>query len=403
MNSRATLVRVAGPLAPYRDGFEAALAERGYAPSSAAGQLQVMAYVSRWLAERGLSGRDLESAVVEEFLRARRAAGYRQWLSMRGMAPLLGYLRQVGVAAAPAPAVAVTPGQVLLDAYRVYLVEERGLAAATVRNYLSVAQQFVAFRDPARDADLGGATAGQVSGFVLTCCRDRSVGSATIMVVGLRALLRYLHVAGITPTGLAGVVPSVACWPSSTLPRPIGTGEVRRLLTSCDRRTSVGRRDFAVLTMMLRLGLRVSEIAALDLADVDWRHGVVLIHGKGDRAERLPLPPDVGDAVAGWLARGRPPGCCCTRVFTRLLAPHGPLTGKAVTQIVRRAALRCGIHACAHRLRHTAASDLLRAGASMPEVSQILRHTSVLTTAGYAKVDDARLAAVARPWPVGVR
>jgi site-specific recombinase XerD len=319
------------------------------------------------------------------------------------MAPVLGYLRQVGLAPVPPPSVAETPAQVLLAAYRVYLVEERGLAASTVRNYVAVAQRFVSHHDASGHADLRGVTAAEVTEFVLTCCRDRGVGSATIVVVGLRALLRYLHLAGITPMGLAGVVPPAACWPATTLPRPIGKSEVKRLLASCDRRTSVGRRDFAVLTLMLRLGLRVSEVAALELGDVDWRHGEILVRGKGHRAERLPLPPDVGDAVAGWLRRGRPPGCCCPHVFMRLLAPEGPLSGKAVSQIVRRAAERSGVHVSAHRLRHTAASDLLRAGATLPEVGQVLRHTSLLNTALYAKVDDARLAVVARPWPAGPR
>lgn len=153
---------------------------------------------------------------------------------------------------------------------------------------------------------------------------------------------------------------------------------------------------------MLRLGLRVSEVAALELGDVDWRHGEILVRGKGCRQERLPLPADVGGAVAGWLHRGRPQSSC-PRVFTTLLAPDGALTGKAVSAIVGRAAGRCGVQASAHRLRHTAASDLLRAGASLPEVGQVLRQTSILNTARYAKIDHARLAAVALPWPGGAR
>lgn len=400
MDNRALRVRVVGPLARYADGFRIALTGQGYASSSTAGQLQLMAHVSRWLAQGGLAGSELEPAVVEQFLQARRAAGYGQWQSMRGMAPLLGYLRQVGFVPAPAAVVAQTPIEILLAAYRVYLVEERGLAASTVRNYLSVARQFASYWGASDHADLSGVSTVQVSGFVLAACRDRSAGSLTILVVGLRALLRYLHLVGITQTGLAGAVPSAARWPATTLPRPIGSGEVQRLLCSCDRRTAVGRRDFAVLTLMLRLGLRVSEVAALELGDVDWRHGEILIRGKGSRTERLPLPADVGEAVAGWLLRGRP-RCDCPGVFTTLIAPRGALSGKAVSQIVRRTAGRCGVQASAHRLRHTAASNLLRAGASLPEVGQVLRQTSILNTALYAKIDHARLTAVARPWPAG--
>jgi len=398
MDNRATRVRVVGPLAPYANGFRTVLAERGYTPSSAAGQLQVMAHLSRWLDRRGLTARGLGPVAVEQFLQARRAAGYGQWLSMRGMGQLLGYLRQVGVAPVPPPVVPGTPVQMLLTAYRAYLVEERGLAASTVRNYLSVAQQFASHRAACGQADMGGVTAAEVSEFVLASCRNRGVGSGTFPVVGLRALLRYLHLAGITPTGLVGAVPSAACWPATTLPEPIRPADAKRLLRSCDRRTAVGRRDFAVLTLLLRLGLRVSEVAALELDDVDWRHGEILICGKGRRVERLPLPTDVGEAVAGWLRHGRPSGVC-TSVFTTLIAPRGALRGKAVSEIVRRAAGRCGVQVSAHRLRHTAASDLLRAGASLPEVGQVLRQTSVLNTALYAKIDYAKLAVVAQPWP----
>jgi integrase/recombinase XerD len=400
MGNRATRVRVVGPLAPYADGFRTVLVERGYAPSSAAGQLQLMAHLSRWLDQRGLTGRDLGPVAVEQFLQVRRTAGYRQWLSVRGMSPLLEYLHQAGSTPVPPVVVTQTPAQLLLTAYRVYLVEERGLAASTVRNYLSVAQQFASHRDASGQAELGGVTAAEVSEFVLASCRDRGVGSATILVVGLRALLRYLHLAGITPTRLAGAVPSAACWSATTLPRPISQLDAGRLLHSCDRRTAVGRRDFAVLTLLLRLGLRVSEVAALELGDVDWRHGEILIRGKGRRTERLPLPADVGEAMAGWLRHGRPSGGC-TRVFTTLLAPRGALRGKAVSEIVRRAARRCGVEVSAHQLRHTAASDLLRAGASLPDVGQVLRHTSILNTALYAKIDHSKLAEVARPWPVG--
>jgi integrase/recombinase XerD len=160
--------------------------------------------------------------------------------------------------------------------------------------------------------DLSALSAVQVSEFVLANCQEPNAGSTTILVVGLRALLRYLHLAGITLTELAG---AAARWPATTLPSPISHDDAKRLLPACDRRTTVGRRDFAVLTLMLRLGLRVSEVAVLELGDVDWRHGEILVRGKGRRQERLPLPADVGGAV----------------VFSTVLAPDGALTGKAVT------------------------------------------------------------------------
>ena len=175
------------------------------------------------------------------------------------------------------------------------------------------------------------------------------------------------------------------------------------MLSSCDRRTAVGRRNFAVLTLQLRLGLRVAEVAALQLRDVNWRQGEVLVRGKGNRDERLPLPIDVGEAVADWLRHGRPMSSSL-HVFTAMRAPRRALSGSAVSMIVSRAAQRAQIPGItAHRLRHTAATDLLRGGASLPEVGQVLRHASLLSTAIYAKVDHTALSAVARPWPAGVR
>jgi integrase/recombinase XerD len=402
MSDRATRVRVGGPLGPYSDGFRTELAARGYEPSSAAGQLQVMAHLSRWLVDRGLDEHALTSSVVAEFLRARRVAGYRQWLSARGMAPLLDHLREVGIAPVCSPAMADSVVEVLLAGYRAYLIEERGLAASTVRNYMDVARQFVSQYCASGRTDLCGLTAAQVSEFVLAGCGTRGVGSAAILVVGMRALLRYLHLAGVTQTGLAGAVPSAASWPASCLAQPIDRRQAARLLLSCDRRTAVGRRDFAVLTLLLRLGLRVGEVAVLELTDVDWRHGEILVRGKGHREERLPLPADVGQAVAGWLRRGRP-RCACTHVFTTLIAPRRELSGKAVSAVVRRAGHRSGVVVTAHRLRHCAATELLRSGASLPEVGQVLRHASMLSTAIYAKVDHAALSTVVRPWPAGAR
>ncbi len=344
---------------PYADRFRVELGERGYKPSAAAGQLQLMAHLSRWLVEQDLAGVDLTPAVTEAFLRARRAAGYGQWLTTRGMAPLLRYLRDVGFAPAEVSIAPTSPEEVLLDCYRSYLVAERGLAASTVRNYLEVARLFVLHRQASGQPDLRQVTAAQVCEFVVTGCRDRSVGSGKLLVVGLRALLRYLHVAGVTESGLADVVPPAASWPNNSLPQPIDLRQALRLLHSCDRRTAVGRRDFAVLTMQLRLGLRAGEVAALDLGDVDWQHGEILVHGKGHRDERLPLPTDVGEALVGWLRRGRIP-CGSTRLFTSLIAPRGGLTSKAVSAIVRRASARSGVAVTAHRLRHTAGTELLR-------------------------------------------
>jgi site-specific recombinase XerD len=397
MDDRAARVRVSGPLAQHAEGFRAMLARRGYAPSSAAGQLQLMAHLSHWLAEHDRSAVYMTPAAVEQFLLARKGAGYRRWLSRRAVAPLLEYLEGAGLAVpAPAPE-PLAPGSAVLAGFREYLVAERGLAASTVRNYLDAAR-LLAAQDGLR---LDALTVGDVTRFVVAQCRDRSTGSATVLVTGLRALLRYLHLAGFTPVSLAGAVPPAAS--ASPLPEAIGPGQARLLLGSCDRGTAAGLRDYAVLVLLARLGLRVSEIAAMELGDIDWRAGQLTVRGKGSHLDQLPLPADAGQAIAAWLHDGRP-GCSCRQVFTTLLAPLGPLTRKAVSAIVTRAARRAGLaDVTAHRLRHGTATGLLRAGASLPEVGQVLRHVSMLNTARYARVDHAALSAVARPWPGAAR
>lgn len=397
-------VRVAGPLEPYAGEFRKELARQGYTDNSASNQLQLMAHVSRWLAGRELGVGEMTPVRVEEFLEARRAEGYTLWLSTRALAPVLGYLRGVGVVPTPGPVGPPTPVEELVEHYRAYLVQERGLAAATVSSYVHVAGLFLAVRsrDGELDLDLGRLSAGDVTGFVLAECAARKVGSAKYVVCGLRSLMRFLFVSGYVATQLDAAVPKVASWRLSGLPKSLGRREVERLLASCDRRSTFGRRDFAVLTLLVRLGLRAGEVAALELADIDWRAGEVTIRGKGRRQERLPLPVDVGDAVVGWLRRGRP-DCECAKIITRVRAPHGGLTSGGVSAIVRAACVRAGLPELnAHRLRHTAATEMLRAGAGLAEVGQVLRHASVLTTAIYAKVDRDRLRGLAQPWPGAV-
>ncbi len=397
-------VRVSGPLALFVGGFSGELVRSGYTSLSVRLQLQLMAHLSRWLASEELDAAALTPAVVERFVAARRAAGYANHRTAKGLEPLLGYLRAVGAVPLAAPAVAATPVEALLGRYRRYLLVERGLAEGTVRGYLDVVRPFLAERASVDGLGLERLTAADVSAFVVATCRDRGGrgGSAKLMVTGLRSLLGFLHVDGLLEESLTTAVPSVAGWRLAGLPRALEPGQVRVLLASCDRRMAHGRRDFAILTLLARLGLRRGEVACLQLDQIDWRAGEIVIRGKGDWRERLPLPADVGEAVAAYLRRGRPRRAEGRCVFVRVKAPHRALTPGGVTNVVIAAGRRAGLGAItAYRLRHTAATELLRAGAPLEEIGQLLRHRRPLTTAIYAKVDRESLRLLARPWPGG--
>jgi integrase/recombinase XerD len=392
-------VRVSGPLAGFAGGFAAYLAGAGYTPLSAVNQVRLLAHLSRWMEGRGLAPGELTGQRAEEFLAARRAAGYTSRLSARGLAPLLGFLRGVGVVPGRERRVPVAAVEVLLDRYGGYLARERALVASTVRYYLDGAREFLA----GREGRLAGLTAAEVTGFVAAQCRRRGTGSAKILVTVLRSLLRFLVLEGLAPPGLQDAVPSVAGWRGGGLPKALPAGQVAALLAACDRETATGRRDFAVLVLLSRLGLRACEAAALELDDIGWRAGTVTVRGKGRRDEQLPLPSDAGEALACYLRDGRPAGAAGRRVFLGSRAPGGGLSADAVKAIVRRACRRAGIaEAGAHRLRHSAATGMLRAGAPLAEIGQVLRHRSVSTTAIYAKVDYGALSQLVMPWPGGL-
>ncbi len=238
--------------------------------------------------------------------------------------------------------------------------------------------------------------------FVLAECRSgrRGVASSKTLTSGLRSLLSFLHVAGWVPVGLAPSVPSVAGWRLASLPRALRAADVERLLASCETSTALGRRDLAILTLLARLGLRSFEVAGLSLDDIDWSAGELTIRGKGSVSERLPLPDDVGRALVDHLRAGLPRGSC-REVFLRARAPQRAISAAGVRSVVHHACDRAGLaRVGAHRLRHTVASDLLRAGAPLQEIAQVLRHASVASTAIYAKIDRCSLRTLARPWPL---
>jgi integrase/recombinase XerD len=390
---------VSGPLAPYAAGFELWLAARSYSASAAADRLYQFDQLSRWLERAGLGAGELTGEQAGRFAAGRRAAGLTSWSSPHSVTLPLEYLRQVGVAPMPVPASPQSPMEELLADYCRYLSVERGLSNHTVFDaYGPAARLFLSGRETADGLGLERLSAAEVSTFLARECPRRSMSGARDLVCAMRSLLRYLHLAGLTAVPLVWAVPSVADLRDRTLPRGLAPAAVRGLLASCDRRTLTGLRDYAILLLLSRLGLRAGEIAAITLDDVDWRTGLLLVHGKGSREDALPLPVDVGEAIVAYLRRR--PRCQCRALFLRVTAPRQQLNRCTVAWVVRAACDRTGIpRVGAHRLRHTAASQMLQAGATLPEIGQVLRHREPKTTAIYAKIDQRSLQALARPWP----
>jgi len=395
-------IRVVGPLSTFTAGFADELAYQGYTPNSARFQIWLMAHLSGWLVDEGLGAGDLHPAELERFLRARRASGYTQYLSIKALRPLLNYLRDLGISPTAAPQTSTSPVEKVLERYWNYLTVERGLRHTTAYGYIHAVRPFLHGRvSPGHvELDLRHLTAAEVITFVVARCRQQNPGAAKMTVAALRSLLGFLHVDGVIERSLASVVLSVARRRLVGLPKGLEPEQVQRLLASCDRSTRTGLRDIAILTMLVRLGMRAGEVAALRLDDIDWRAGEIVVRGKGTCTERLPLPQDVGGVVAAYLQHGRLATAQGRTVFVRIKAPHRALSAPGVTQVVANAALRANLGRIrAHRLRHTAATQILRAGASLREIGQLLRHRCALTTAIYAKADREALRTIARSWP----
>jgi len=390
--------RKPGRLGPFVEGYRICLLEAGYTAETVRGMLKDLGRLGRWMDSEGVEVGAVTVASIESFLSDWRAAGSRRVPTVRALRSMLTYLREVGVMVGEEPPM-LSPVEALVREYRGWLVGERGLAAMTVLRYEALARRFLTSRVTRSDefgvADLDGAV---VSRFLLGECDRVCLASAKGKVAELRSLLRFLHLRGFTPRSLAESVPGVAGWRETTVPSTMPQADIERLLANCDRMTVDGARDHAMLMLLARLGLRSIEIARLRLEDLDWRAGDLLVRGKARRDDRLPMPEDVGKALAGYLAlRGRHES---RSVFLTLRAPTRPIRADLVGDVVQRHCRQAGVpHVGPHRLRHTLATRMLARGASLAEISQVLRHSDLATTAVYAKVDLARLRQVAQPWP----
>jgi integrase/recombinase XerD len=394
-------IRMTGPLAPYAEGFAGELARLGFTALSARDQLGLAAHLSLWLEGAGLDVPDLTAAAVTEYLAARRTAGYTAYRTPKALAPLLAYLQGRGVTP-PEEIIAPTgPAGVLAERFRRYLLAERGVQPKVASRYVALVRPFIAgcLGDDGQPGDLGRLTAADVTGFMVAGARMLVPKSAQMLATALRSLLRFWHLEGLTSGPLDLAVPKVANRRPG-LPRALPPSQLRALPASCDLARPDGRRDYAMMLLMARMGLRAGEVAGLRLDDIGWRHGEVTIRGKPNRRDRLPLPAEAGEAIAAYLKDGRPPAALDRSVFIRIKAPHRGLTSGGVTQAVAAAGRRAGLGVVhAHRLRHSAATAMLAEGAPLAEIGQVLRHRRPLTTAVYAKVNIEALRGLARPWP----
>jgi len=388
-----------GPLAELVHPFRLELIRLGYTARTAQDHAYVLACLSRWLRRMGLVPQRLDAAELEEFVRHRRAVGYRRWLSVRSLGEVLAYLRQIGVIPPEQVPELDDPVVELVERYAGYLRRERRLGEATIAGRVGVVDRFLRTLVVEGRVHLELLGAQSVVDFVLKASKCCAVGSMKVLTVSLRSLLRYLFADGLVERDLSTAVPSVAGWRLSGWPSTGGDDVLTKLLASCDRCTSWGLRDCAVLLLMGRLGLRAVEIAGLCLEDLDWHSGEVVVHGKGGRVDRMPLPADVGAALVDYLHRGRRRSTL-RQVFLRSVGPDSVMSRQSVVMVPRLASGRAGIPTvAAHQLRRRAACRVLAEGGNLAEVAQLLRHQAETTAAIYAKVDMVALGVAARPWP----
>jgi site-specific recombinase XerD len=400
----------AGPLARYIDGFVEALQEWGYA------ELVVRLYVraadlfGEWLVRAGLGVRDIDEATVERFVTG--LGRYSPPSRPRGRVPdiacgvrrLAEYLWQEDVANRRSAAAATTEVDRWLQSYDDHLIRVGGLAPGTRQDYLRYARKFVEKRFGAEATDWSAVSADDIADFVLGEASRLGTSACRRPATAMRALLRFLTTTGAVRSGLDGAVPAVRQWKHAALPGYLSPHQMQRALAQCDESPAMGRRDLAILLLLARLGLRAGEVAALELGDIDWREGCVRIRaGKTGRERCLPLPDEVGNAIVAYLRHGRanPP---YRAVFLRIRAPLRPLTAAGVSDIAHRALVRAEVSIVpsrAHVFRHTAATHMVRNGATFKEVADVLGHARIETTAIYAKLDVATLSRVAMPWPGG--
>ena len=387
--------RKPGRMGPFIDGFGFYLLDRGYTVETVRGQLKELGHLGRWMDSADVQVSELSVEQVDRFLEHRREDGSRCGPYRRPLLMLRDFLISEQVLA-DVPVTATAMSALIAD-YDRWLVSERGLAETTIVRYERTARIFLSQRHDGIDtSQLSGV---EVSTFLLAETQRCSVGAAKGRVAELRSLLRFLFITGRIPHSLATAVPPVAGWHNTGIPPTLTMTMIEALLDSCDRSTAKGTRDFAIIVLLSRLALRSIEVARLQLGDVHWRVGEITVRGKARRTDRMPLPDDVGQALAGYLRDSRP-ASQSRQVFLTCRAPLRPIRADLVNDVVERACRRAGVPQVGpHRLRHAVATNMVARGVVLTDISQVLRHRDLATTAIYAKIDLTSLRAVSRPWP----
>jgi len=396
-----------GPLAAQIGSFAESVSEQGYSLVSIHRQVLLAACFSRWLKEKGVGLRSIGSDHATRYLRYRARHVRPGRGDAAALKHLIGFLRDGGVIPREKKSVFhPTPAEDCAQAFGQYLLEVRALARSTIINYIPFIRSFLQDRFGPGRVTLSHLCARDVVRFVQRQAPRLHRKRAKLMTSALRSFLHYVRYLGEITLDLAAAVPVVANWSMTSIPRAISAEHVRQLLASIDRRTVVGRRDYAILLLLARLGLRSGEVASLELNDIDWNLGQVSVRGKSGRRNRLPLPTEVGKAIAAYLRRGRPDSIS-RHVFLRARAPICAFRGACgVGSIVRHSLQRAGIQGTtlgAHQFRHGLATEMLPRGASLSEIGELLGHRHPQTTKIYTKVDIKALRTLALPWPGGVR
>ena len=393
--------------APYETAFTEFilfLVDQGYSQASVASKATVIAKFGCWLSSKQLSLSNFNENAITVFFKEFPRAGYVRRGDLSCLHQLLNYLRETGITGYPEPKIVLSEIDRIENDFSQHLKKERGLSQVTIDHYLPAVRNFLCERFGCCNIVLDEIKPCDVSKFILNHVKKQAKKSCQTMTTALRVFFRFLKYRGDITSNLDGCVPPVANWQLSELPKSLASEKIEYMLQQCDQSTAIGQRDYAILLLLTRLGLRTGEIVSMTLDDFNWDNGVLTIKGKGNCYDKLPIPQDVGEAISTYLITNRPV-CSTRKLFIRSRAPYRAFFGSAaICDIVRRALKRAGLNPLnkgAYLLRHSLACSMLEQGISLSQIGEILRHNRLETTEIYAKVNFAALSSLAQPWPGG--